>query len=82
MYHHDHDKQLSVGAVAQMLSTILYYRRFFPYYTFNIVAGLDEEGIQLHCHSKAYHDHPLVRRNMSLAIRLIPIFGFYDPIRV
>jgi 20S proteasome alpha/beta subunit len=28
-----------------MLSTILYSRRFFPYYTYNIVAGLDAEGI-------------------------------------
>lgn len=27
-----------------MLSTILYGRRFFPYYVYNIIGGLDEEG--------------------------------------
>jgi 20S proteasome alpha/beta subunit len=44
MYQHDHSKPMSVSAVAQLLSNTLYYKRFFPYYTFNIVAGLDDAG--------------------------------------
>lgn len=44
MYGHDHNKEMTCNAVAAMLSKILYYRRFFPYYTYNIIAGLDEEG--------------------------------------
>ena len=45
MYEHEHHKKMSCKAVAAMLSTILYYRRFFPYYTYNILAGLDDEGM-------------------------------------
>jgi len=44
MYEHDNGKPMTFNAVSQMLSTVLYYKRFFPYYTFNIVAGLDEKG--------------------------------------
>lgn len=31
-------------SVAQLVSTMLYSKRFFPYYISNVVAGLDENG--------------------------------------
>jgi 20S proteasome subunit beta 6 len=44
MYRYQHGKRMSVRACAQRLSTILYQKRFFPYYVQAILAGLDEEG--------------------------------------
>merc|ERR1719359_2486617 len=44
MYEHKHRRQPSVVAIAQMLSTMLYYKRFFPYYTFNVLVGIDDDG--------------------------------------
>lgn len=44
MYKYQHGKQMSVKACAQRLSTILYQKRFFPYYVHAILGGLDEEG--------------------------------------
>jgi hypothetical protein len=44
MFQHNHGKPMSCKGAAQLLSNTLYYKRFFPYYTFNLCAGLDEEG--------------------------------------
>lgn len=44
MYKYHHGKKMSVKACAQRLSTILYQKRFFPYYVHAILGGLDEEG--------------------------------------
>ncbi|XP_020682475.1 proteasome subunit beta type-1 [Dendrobium catenatum] len=44
IYQHQHNKQMSCPAMARLLSNTLYYKRFFPYYTFNILGGLDNEG--------------------------------------
>ena len=44
MYKYQHGKDITVKACAARLATILYQKRFFPYYTHAILAGLDEEG--------------------------------------
>lgn len=44
MYYHLHSKVMSTKAVAQMLSILMYNKRFFPYYVSNVLAGLDENG--------------------------------------
>ncbi|KAK4873393.1 hypothetical protein RN001_015422 [Aquatica leii] len=44
MYEQEHNKVMSTPAAAQMLSTVLYYKRFFPYYISNMLVGLDNDG--------------------------------------
>lgn len=43
-YQYRMDRLPTTESIAHLLSKTLYGRRFFPYYTFNLVAGLDKEG--------------------------------------
>ena len=44
IYQYEHGRTISCPATAEMLSKKLYYRRFFPFYTYNVLVGLDAEG--------------------------------------
>lgn len=44
MYKHQHQRTMSTNAIAQMVSILMYNRRFFPYYTSTIIAGMDVNG--------------------------------------
>ncbi|KAK9475111.1 nucleophile aminohydrolase [Dipodascopsis tothii] len=44
-YHYaNSDKKLKVKSCARLVQTMLYGKRFFPYYVHTIIAGLDDEG--------------------------------------
>lgn len=43
-YKYEHNRVISTPACAQLISTMLYYKRFFPYYITNILVGLNEDG--------------------------------------
>ena len=44
MYQHNHRRPMGVNALAQLLGNTLYYKRFFPHYTWNLTCGLDDKG--------------------------------------
>ncbi len=43
-YEFKMEKQASTQSIAQLLSNTLYSKRFFPYYCFTLLGGLDEDG--------------------------------------
>jgi len=44
VYQFTYNEKMSIHAAAEMLARTLYYKRFFPYYTSNTLAGIDPEG--------------------------------------
>jgi 20S proteasome subunit beta 6 len=43
-YEHAHNKPMGLKAIARMIQTMLYAKRFFPYYVYNILGGIEEDG--------------------------------------
>jgi len=43
-YKHAHAKDMPLRAIARMIQTMLYAKRFFPYYVYNILGGIEEDG--------------------------------------
>lgn len=43
-YRHAHAKDMPLRAIARLIQTMLYSRRFFPFYVYNILAGIEEDG--------------------------------------
>lgn len=35
---------MPLRAIARMIQTMLYAQRFFPYYVYNILGGIEEDG--------------------------------------
>jgi len=64
-YEYQNGKTISTPAIAQMLSNTLYYKRFFPYYTFNILGGLDEKGVGAVYHFDAVGSYERLRFSSS-----------------
>ncbi|KAF8635800.1 hypothetical protein AX15_000007 [Amanita polypyramis BW_CC] len=43
-YRHAHAKDMPIRAIARLIQTMLYSRRFFPYYVYNILGGIEDDG--------------------------------------
>jgi 20S proteasome subunit beta 6 len=36
---------MAVHAIARLIQTMLYTKRFFPYYVYNILGGIEDDGV-------------------------------------
>merc|ERR1712080_407489 len=55
-YRHTHGRTMATPAVAQMTATMLYGKRFFPYYISNILAGVDKAPMSVEKAINIIHD--------------------------
>jgi 20S proteasome subunit beta 6 len=69
-YEWQQSRSIGTEALARLLSNYLYYRRDFPFYTHNIVAGLDGDG------AGAVYWYDSIGSFERVQVRLLlPLFG-------
>lgn len=43
-FYHQHSRDMPLHAIARLIQTMLYAKRFFPYYVLIILGGIEEDG--------------------------------------
>ncbi|TIA69901.1 hypothetical protein E3P77_02812 [Wallemia ichthyophaga] len=43
-YKHAHNREMPLKSIARMVQTMLYGKRFFPFYSYVIIGGIDDDG--------------------------------------
>lgn len=46
---------MPLRAIARLIQTMLYAQRFFPYYVYNILGGIEEDGMLSACLTDTEH---------------------------
>ena len=46
---------MPLRAIARMIQTMLYAKRFFPYYVYNILGGIEEDGEHSYIFTRRLH---------------------------
>lgn len=57
-YRHAHAKDMPLRAIARLIQTMLYAKRFFPYYVYNILGGIEEDGLSSPPSFRFRHPYP------------------------
>jgi 20S proteasome alpha/beta subunit len=80
---------MGLKAIARMIQTMLYAKRFFPYYVYNILGGIEEDGELVLAFSSAQADsqEPVRSTRMTLlevmsekhAEQLVPLNLYFNP---
>ncbi|EIN12190.1 proteasome subunit [Punctularia strigosozonata HHB-11173 SS5] len=76
-YRHAHAKDMPLHAIARLIQTMLYARRFFPYYVYNILGGIEEDGTSAHSARPAFSSHFPTRTGSGAVYSFDPV-GSYE----
>ena len=76
---------MPIRAIARLIQTMLYARRFFPYYVYNILGGIEEDGEFIYTDIAVlnYHDPIWSHLNQTCSLISFPGTGAvysFDPV--